>query len=194
MSASDGWRFGPYLADQIRDSGLSQRKVAQRAGISEGRVRQLIDGYSKSHGIKTPVQTTHATIAALSRALGFPLREGLELAGLEVPDNLPDKSLAACSVEQILAELGRRWAQVDPSIQAGAAPFAQPGPMSLAELRARSQTITRLDTLAREVREAGDEKGADRIAGLSVSLNRELELADAAEVSRPRRRRAPRDE
>lgn len=190
MPVTGGWRFGPYLADQIRDSGLSQRKVAQRAGISEGRVRQLIDGYSKSHGVKTPVQTTYATIAALSRALGFPLRTGLELAGLDVPDSLPDESLAACSVEQILAELGRRWARVDPSIES--ASQASSRPMSLAELRARSQTITRLDGLAREVGEAGDENGADRIAALSVSLNRELEIADAAEVRGSRRRRAPR--
>jgi transcriptional regulator with XRE-family HTH domain len=192
MPASDGWRFGPYLADQIRDSGLSQRKVAQRAGISEGRVRQLIDGYSKSHGVKTPVQTTHATIAALSRALGFPLREGLELAGLEAPDNLPDESLAASSVEQILAELGRRWAQVDPSFEPASASLVRP--MTLAELRARSQTITRLDGLAREVREAGDEKGAERIAALAASLNRELEIADAAEVRGSRGKRAPRGE
>ncbi len=193
MPTPDEWRFGPYLADRIRDSGLSQRKVALRAGISEGRVRQLIDGYSKSHGVKTRVQTTHATIAALSRALGFPLRTGLELAGLEVPGNLPDESLAACSVEQLLGELGRRWARVDPSIEPALVPSR---PMSLAELRARSQTITRLDALAREVGEAGDQIGADRIATLSASLNRELEFADAAEaqVRGSRRKRAPRGE
>lgn len=192
MPTPDGWPFGPYLADRIRESGLSQRKVAQRAGISEGRVRQLIDGYSKSHGVEIPVQTTHATIAALSRALGFPLRTGLELAGLEVPQSLPDDSLAATSVEQILAELGRRWAQVDASMGPASPPLAPP--MTLAELRARSQTITRLDALAREVREAGDPNGADRIAALSASLNTELEVTDAAEVRGSRAKRAPRGE
>jgi hypothetical protein len=61
-------------------------------------------------------------------------------------------------------------------------------------LRARSQTITRLDALAREVREAGDSNGADRIAALSASLNTELEVADADEVRGSRGKRAPRGE
>ena len=194
MSPPDGWRFGPYLADRIRESGLSQRKVARRAGISEGRIRQLIDGYSQSHGVRTPVGTTYPTIVALSRTLGFPLREGLQLAGIAVPANLPDTapagSLSSSSVEQLLAELGRRWALVGPASEP-APELLAPRPMSIAELRARSQTITRLDALARETREAGDEIGADEIAALSAKLNHALEFADATEVKRSRGRRAP---
>jgi transcriptional regulator with XRE-family HTH domain len=194
MSASEGWRFGPYLANRILESGLSQRKVAQRAGISEGRVRQLIDGYSQSHGVRTPVGTTYSTIVALSKTLGFPLREGLQLAGIAVPANIPEddapaESLSSSSVEQLLAELARRWAQVRPTSEP-APEVAVPRAMSLAELRARSQTITRLDALARETREAGDESGADEIAALSAELNHALELADATEVRRPGGKRA----
>ncbi len=195
MSSPDGWRFGPYLADRIRESGLSQRKVAQRAGISEGRVRQLIDGYSQSHGVKTPVGTTYSTIAALTRTLGFPLGKGLRLAGIagavKIPDvDEPAESLSSSSMEQLLAELGRRWEQAGPPSER-ASELAVQAPLSLAELRARSQTITRLDALAREAREAGDEIGADEIAALSARLNHALELADATEVRRSRERRAP---
>jgi transcriptional regulator with XRE-family HTH domain len=195
VSSPDGWRFGPYLADRIRDSGLSQRKVAQRAGISEGRVRQLIDGYSTSHGVKTPVGTTYPTIVALSRTLGFPLREGLELAGLDVPANVsdsaePSESISSSTVEQLLAELGRRWAQLQPASEPGSEVPAGPQPMTLSELRARSQTITRLDALAREARQAGDESGADKIAALSTSLHHDLELADATEIRESRGKRA----
>jgi hypothetical protein len=193
MSSPDSWEFGPYLADRIRESGLSRRKVARRAGISEGRVRQLIDGYSQSHGVRTPVGTTYPTVVALSRTLGFPLREGLRLAGIAVSANLPDsdaESLSSSSVEQLLAELGRRWEKASP-LSEPPSEVEAPRPMSLAELRSRSQTITRLDALARETREAGDEIGADEIAALSAKLNHALELADATEVKRSRGRRAP---
>jgi transcriptional regulator with XRE-family HTH domain len=194
MSTPDGWQFGPYLADRIRESGMSQRKVAQRAGISEGRIRQLIDGYSQSHGVRTPVGTTYPTIVALSRTLGFPLRDGLRLAGIAVPANIPDidepsESLSSSSIAQLLTELSRRWAKVGPASESGPE-AAEPRPMSLAELRARSQTITRLDALAREARATGDEVGADDIAALSAKLNHALELADATEVKRSRVRRA----
>lgn len=77
------WPFGPFLSAAIQRSGLSKRAIARAARISEGRLRQLETGYQKSGKMQIPIATSVTTVINLSDVLGFDLRQGLRLAGLE---------------------------------------------------------------------------------------------------------------
>jgi len=49
--------------------GLSKRAAAKRAGISEGRWRQIAVGHMRVGGVEVPVNTTAATLEAMERAV-----------------------------------------------------------------------------------------------------------------------------
>jgi hypothetical protein len=61
--------------------GKSARKAAREAGISEGRWRQIVDGYqSVSTGLYAPVRGPAHTVARMATAVGLTPAE-LEAAG-----------------------------------------------------------------------------------------------------------------
>ncbi|GLY78283.1 hypothetical protein Airi01_065500 [Actinoallomurus iriomotensis] len=64
-------------------SGLSQRKAAPRAGISENRWRNIVSGYQTvSAGVYAPVTGPPDTVARMARAVGV-TAEQLDQAGRE---------------------------------------------------------------------------------------------------------------
>jgi hypothetical protein len=105
------WPFGPFLKQAIDASGMSQRRVATAARISEGRLRQLITGYQKSGDMRIPISTTTTTVHALASVLDFDIYEGLTLAGLEA--SIPS---------------AQRRAEMDEGLQESDLPQDEPGP------------------------------------------------------------------
>ncbi len=72
---------GALLEKAISLSGLSKREVARRAGLSEGRLRQIVSGYvSSGRGQYADVVAPPGRIAEIARILDVP-PEALENAG-----------------------------------------------------------------------------------------------------------------
>lgn len=72
------------LGDFIREARgtLSVRESAKRAGISEGRWRQVELGYQQvGNGITVPVQPRPQTLAAMCKAISADVAQALRLAG-----------------------------------------------------------------------------------------------------------------
>ncbi|MFY9889494.1 MAG: helix-turn-helix transcriptional regulator, partial [Streptosporangiaceae bacterium] len=56
--------WGTLIAAALRRAGLSAREAARRAGISEGRWRQITGGYQVvSPGVYAPVRGPAGTVA-----------------------------------------------------------------------------------------------------------------------------------
>jgi transcriptional regulator with XRE-family HTH domain len=84
-SADRSWdafvrEFGVNLSRARTAAGLSQQRVAQRAGIAANTYRQYEKGESKPG---TPANMGFRNVLALSQALGVPLTDLM-------PDPLPD--------------------------------------------------------------------------------------------------------
>lgn len=79
--ASEYTPLGAILEDARQRLGLSIRGAAGRAGISEGRWRQVVTGVQKAAGRDLPVNPRHATVAAMARAVGVDPGQALQLAG-----------------------------------------------------------------------------------------------------------------
>lgn len=107
------WPLGPALK-QARGR-MSIREAARRAGISEGRWRQLESGYQGSKQYPSPVTTKAPTVIAMAKAVGLHVREALELADFDPAehielDELPaaQPTLQRASTDELLAEVRRR--------------------------------------------------------------------------------------
>ncbi len=73
--------WGKLISDALKRSGLSARKAAQRAGMSDGRWRQITSGYQNvSRGVFAPVQGPAETVARMAQVVGA-TPEQLEGAG-----------------------------------------------------------------------------------------------------------------
>lgn len=74
---------GALIADALKRSRLSARKAAERAGMSEGRWRQIVKGYQTvSAGVTAPVRGPAETVARMAHVVGV-TPEQLEEAGRE---------------------------------------------------------------------------------------------------------------
>jgi hypothetical protein len=63
--------WGALITDSRRRARLSAREAARRAGISEGRWRQLAGGYQVvSAGVYAPVRGPAATLARMAAVVG----------------------------------------------------------------------------------------------------------------------------
>lgn len=108
------WTFGPALK---RARGrMAIREAARRAGISEGRWRQLETGYQGSKDYLTPVTTKPTTVASVAEAVGWNVDDALRKAGFSTADlamePTEEKSdLSHMSDDELLSELCRRLAQ-----------------------------------------------------------------------------------
>jgi transcriptional regulator with XRE-family HTH domain len=63
--------WGVVLAAALREAGMSAREAARRAGISEGRWRQIAGGYQVvSPGVYAHVRGPAATLARMAKVAG----------------------------------------------------------------------------------------------------------------------------
>ena len=62
---------GAYLKAVLAYQGISQRKAAEAAGLSEARLRQIIKGYQSIGGQRIPVVAPPETIAKIFYSLGL---------------------------------------------------------------------------------------------------------------------------
>jgi hypothetical protein len=63
--------WGALITDSLRRTRLSAREAARRAGISEGRWRQIAGGYQVvSAGVYAPVRGPAATLARMAAVVG----------------------------------------------------------------------------------------------------------------------------
>lgn len=82
MTEDQATAFGEAIK-QAR-GGRSVRAMAVRAGMSEGRWRQLEKGYQQvGQGQKIPARPRVNTVMAMARAVGMDVTEALHLAGFE---------------------------------------------------------------------------------------------------------------
>ena len=73
---------GVLLQRALIRARLSARAAADKAGISEGRWRQIVNGYQSARGSHIPVTAPAATLAHMARALNVTPQE-LSTAGRE---------------------------------------------------------------------------------------------------------------
>jgi transcriptional regulator with XRE-family HTH domain len=72
---------GELIRSALAQTGLSARKAAKKAGISEGRWRQIVNGYQvAAKGVYIPVVGSPERVAAMAKAVGVP-PEDLAKAG-----------------------------------------------------------------------------------------------------------------
>ncbi len=73
--------WGALITAALRESGLSAREAARRAGLSEGRWRQITGGYQVvSAGVYAPVRGPATTLARMAAVAGLSPAQ-LERAG-----------------------------------------------------------------------------------------------------------------
>jgi transcriptional regulator with XRE-family HTH domain len=82
--------LGRYLEDARETAGLSKRAAAGRAGISEGRWRQITRGFQPAGEHQIPANPKKDTVARMARAVRANVLVAQRLAGFEVPDPDPD--------------------------------------------------------------------------------------------------------
>lgn len=76
-------RWGALIIAALAREGLSVREAARRAGLSEGRWRQITAGYQVvSPGVYAPVRGPAATLARMARVAGVTPAQ-LRMAGRE---------------------------------------------------------------------------------------------------------------
>lgn len=73
--------WGRLITQALQRSGMSARKAAKKAGMSDGRWRQITSGYQNvSAGVYAPVRGPAETIARMAQVVGLTPGE-LEKAG-----------------------------------------------------------------------------------------------------------------
>src|SRR5882757_8467894 len=98
---------GELISTALKTSGLSQRKAARLAGISEGRWRQITSGYVSVNGKKARVRGPGSRVALMAHVVGA-TPEDLVAAGR--PDAAEElRKLAA----KAAAEAEKRAAEAD---------------------------------------------------------------------------------
>ncbi|WP_344677340.1 helix-turn-helix transcriptional regulator [Saccharopolyspora taberi] len=78
----DDWEFGRELQRRREIAGLSKRGLAERSGISEGRIRQLETGIQRVNRENVPARPSAPTVSRVAKALGWDVDDALTLAGL----------------------------------------------------------------------------------------------------------------
>lgn len=84
------------LLEQHRGS-LSKRQAARRAGISEGRWRQIVTGQQKAGGVVIPVNPRKDTVIAMAEAVGADVSDALVAAGFD-PVDLPSQTSSSDAI------------------------------------------------------------------------------------------------
>ena len=106
---------------------LSIRKAAERAGISEGRWRQIVKGYQGTGTGRLPVVAPDETIARMALAVGVTDSQLDETGRPEAAQVLrqllaaseqPDVELTQVSTDRLLGEIRRRIEGVSDGVEA----------------------------------------------------------------------------
>ncbi|WP_395110599.1 helix-turn-helix domain-containing protein [Actinomadura sp. SCN-SB] len=88
--------------DRMRERGITQRELAESSGVSPATLRQIQHGVSR--------QRSRSTLAAISRALGFPedrLRE-ISLSGQPEGHHMVTDASPLSDLRQEVADLRKR--------------------------------------------------------------------------------------
>ncbi|MGW1675962.1 helix-turn-helix domain-containing protein [Saccharopolyspora sp. NPDC002376] len=111
----DDWEFGRELERRRTIAKLSKRGLAEKSGISEGRIRQLETGIQRVNREDVPVRPTSTTVSRVAQALGWDVDDALNLAGLAndpgIPRGRPSRADADDALTQQMEEL---WRQITP--------------------------------------------------------------------------------
>ncbi len=178
--------FGSYLDSVIKDAGLSYREAASLAGVSDATVRAYVRGFVERKGTPIANPPTVRTVLKLAAVPGFDPVEGLRHAGLPVPKRLPlMRKAQALSLEDLLDEIRARAESAQMT-----APL-RPQQLTDEQIKARGRSIVRLNGLASEAREVGDDSAADALCELVDALSAQLDAAMAEEISDARSSRRP---
>ena len=89
--------------------GLSKRAAAKRAGISEGRWRQITVGHMRVGGVEVPVNTKPETLEAMARAVS-----GEPRAASGTIEDYSDDELVKDISRRLALRKGERDAQAEP--------------------------------------------------------------------------------
>jgi transcriptional regulator with XRE-family HTH domain len=115
---------GALLARAMIRERLSAREAAKRAGISEGRWRQIVSGYQSAKGQHIPVVAPAATLAHMAHALNIKPEELTTAGRADAADVLSDllsnpsgTSLAVPKVVQALADAANNSRQSEALIR-----------------------------------------------------------------------------
>lgn len=101
--------WGALITDSLRRAQLSAREAARRAGISEGRWRQITGGYQVvSAGVYAPVHGPAATLARMAAVVGVTpaqLRQAGRADAARALDAVPAQAAAGDEVLQRVRQM-----------------------------------------------------------------------------------------
>lgn len=107
--------WGALITAALHRAQLSAREAARRAGISEGRWRQITAGYQVvSAGIYAPVRGPAATLARMAAVVGVTaaqLRQAGRADAAKILDAAPAATAAADEVLQRVREMDQTQAR-----------------------------------------------------------------------------------
>lgn len=103
--------WGALITESLHRAGLSAREAARRAGISEGRWRQITGGYQVvSAGVYAPVRGPAATLARMAAVVGVTaaqLRQAGRADAAKVLDAAPAQAAAGDEVLQRVRQMNQ---------------------------------------------------------------------------------------
>ncbi|HEY2552826.1 MAG TPA: hypothetical protein VGI64_19830 [Streptosporangiaceae bacterium] len=107
--------WGALITEALRRARLSAREAARRAGISEGRWRQITGGYQVvSAGVYAPVRGPAGTLARMAAVAGVTpgqLRQAGREDAAEVLDAAPAATAAQHEVLQRVRQMNQQEAR-----------------------------------------------------------------------------------
>lgn len=86
---ADRWEFGRELRAARSRAGLSIRRAAKLAGVSEGRWRQLESGVQSVGGVPVAIRTKPETAVKVAAVVALPADRALTLAGFDPKVHMP---------------------------------------------------------------------------------------------------------
>jgi hypothetical protein len=103
--------WGALITDAMRRGQLSAREAARRAGISEGRWRQITGGYQVvSAGVYAPVRGPAATLARMAAVVGVTAAQLKQAGRADAAKELtaaPAGAAAGSEVLQRIRDMGQ---------------------------------------------------------------------------------------
>jgi hypothetical protein len=95
--------WGVLLTKALADAQLSAREASRRAGISEGRWRQIASGYQVvSSGVYAPVHGPAETLAKMAAVAGVTPAQLIDAGRPDAANALVSREAADASHEQML--------------------------------------------------------------------------------------------
>lgn len=116
----EDWPLGPALRRARERAGRSVRDASRRTSqgggrpaVSPGWWHQLESGWQVNKGIRIPIGTTAATVAAAAAAVDWDIKEALAIAGFdpsEIEATQENDAIGRYSDDELLDEVRRRMA------------------------------------------------------------------------------------